>query len=118
MSYNSLYGLRVVKGVKHARKWLEMSLSELGAKLGVDHSTVATWQSGYRDMPSDKGDQLGQLIIDRLAEKLGRDNIRLCVVTYNPFQFVIESRCHCGKWFKLLRSNTRRCEKCRAASKR
>lgn len=71
MSYKSLYGLRVVKGVKHARRWLQMSLSELGEKLGVDHSTVATWQSGYRDMPSDKGDRLGQLIIDRLAEKLG-----------------------------------------------
>jgi transcriptional regulator with XRE-family HTH domain len=50
--------------IKERRLALEMTLSELGAKVGVGASTVRKWETGYiKDMRSDK--------VQKVADALG-----------------------------------------------
>lgn len=50
--------------IKERRTFLEMTLAELGIKVGVGASTVRKWETGYiKDMRSDK--------VQRVADALG-----------------------------------------------
>lgn len=60
--------------IKERRTALEMTLSELGAKVGVGASTVRKWETGYiKDMKSDKVQKVADALQVTPAYLMGWD---------------------------------------------
>ena len=108
-----LYDLRHAQGLKDVREWLGMSIAQMGETLEISRGLVANWQSGYREMPTDKAMFLGKVIVNVLSVRLGRDDIGLIIRKPQPFQVRVVSWCReCGKPFDLRDPRFKRCEVC------
>jgi len=111
--------LRDLKSIKAIREWLGMSLTEMGLAMQVSRTTVADWQSGKNKITELKLRGIGQLVVDRLAKLIGRNDIGLEIEANSPIKISIKARCKvCKEWFDLHHAGTRRCEACRRPSPR
>jgi hypothetical protein len=109
-----LSDIRAINGIKSARGWLGLSITDVANILSVPRGSVVDWQSGRREMPLETTRKLGQLIVDQLAKRLGRDDIGLEIVNNGRVKITISARCaKCSSWFELHHSLMRLCEKCR-----
>lgn len=109
-----LSDIRAINGIKSARCWLGLSITDVANVLSVPRGSVVDWQSGRREISLDTTRKLGQLIVDQLAKRLGRDDIGLEIVNNGRVKITIKARCaKCKGWFELYHSKIRLCEKCR-----
>lgn len=114
MGRSALSDVRHLKSIKRVREWLGMSLVEMAAAFSVSKGSVADWQSGHNPISEIRLRQLGQMIVNRLSNRIGRDDIGLVIASNSPLSISIKARCiRCGAWFDLAHSKMRRCEKCR-----
>ena len=107
-----------LRGAKHVRAWLELTLVELCSeveRISGKHygkSTVSDWESRRRPVSTSARRAYAVLIANRLTEIMGREiGVRLAV--NSPWHIAPFAQCRrCSQWHELKSVNHKFCKEC------
>jgi hypothetical protein len=125
---SKLTDLRKIHGLKDAREWLGMSLSDIAQHIKpsgnrqqthVTRQMIAAWQRGSRTMSRAQLDQVSALIAEELTYLARRRTVGVKITVNSPWRVTAWGECKdCREWFEIPTIRAARCPKCRTRAQR